>query len=244
MPSKRNKAVTNALASLRNDILGGRFQPGERLTELALCDDLGISRTPLRQAFEQLISEGLLTRNESGGCLVSSFSIDDIIDAIEIRGVLEGTAVRLAAERGIDESQKFKVDQTLSQIDGILSKDDFVLGDYVVLNSELHLQLNNLCRSQVLLNEIDRVNRLPAASPDAFLIEQLKLPNFGDSVKLAQGQHKEIWNAVLSREGARAEWLAREHARLARKNLEFVLNTKPSLAKKIPGLELITQKGA
>ncbi|MEK9734605.1 MAG: hypothetical protein VW297_09340, partial [Paracoccaceae bacterium] len=83
-------------------------------------------------AFEQLISEGLLTRNNSGGCLVSSFSIDDIIDAIEIRGVLEGTAVRLAAERGIGESQKFKVDQTLRQIDGILSKDDFVLSDYVV----------------------------------------------------------------------------------------------------------------
>jgi len=223
--------------------MNGNFTSGERLTEMSLSKKFGVSRTPLRQALEQLVNEGLLARNNSGGCIVSSFSLRDAADAIEIRGVLEGTAVRLAAERGIAETQKYKLRQNLGKINTVLEKERFSLTDYVTLNTKLHEDLNTLCGSEVLLNEIKRVNKLPAASPAAFLIEEVDLPNFEQSIKLAQDQHQNIVEAIINREGGRAEYLAREHARLARKNLEFVMNRNPKLAKKIPGLELITSTG-
>jgi GntR family transcriptional regulator of vanillate catabolism len=241
--NSRATTGTNVLIALRNSIMNGNFSAGERLTEMSLSKKFGVSRTPLRQALEQLVSEGLLARNKSGGCIVSSFSLSDAADAIEIRGVLEGTAVRLAAERGISETQKHQLLQHLDKIDIVLEREHFSLSDYVTLNTKLHDDLNTLCGSEVLLNEIQRVNKLPAASPAAFLIEEVDLPDFEKSIKLAQDQHQNIVEAIINREGGRAEYLAREHARLARKNLEFVMNRNPKLAKKIPGLELITSIG-
>src|SRR5215831_18515207 len=85
--------------ALREQILHGEFSPGERLTEIGLASRLKASRTPIRLALERLANEGLLDPIPSGGFRLRSFSLSDIQDAIEIRGVLEGTAARFAAER-------------------------------------------------------------------------------------------------------------------------------------------------
>src|SRR5262249_43394182 len=87
------------LLSLREMLLRGDFQPGERLSELPLVARLGVSRTPIRLALDRLANEGLLEVVPSGGFVVREFTVGDIWDAIEMRGVLEGTAARLAAER-------------------------------------------------------------------------------------------------------------------------------------------------
>ena len=91
--------------ALREQILQGQFSPSERLTELGLASRLNASRTPVRLALERLANEGLLDAIPSGGFRLRSFSLADIRDAIEIRGVLEGIAARFAAERfgGHDE---------------------------------------------------------------------------------------------------------------------------------------------
>src|SRR5678816_329141 len=94
-----------ALLLLREMILRGDFQPGERLSELSLVARLSISRTPIRLALERLAHEGLLEPSASGGFVARNFTIEDVWDAIEVRGVLEGTAARLAAERLVDESE-------------------------------------------------------------------------------------------------------------------------------------------
>jgi GntR family transcriptional regulator of vanillate catabolism len=88
-----------ALLRLREMLLRGEFRRGERLTELALSARLGMSRTPIRRALERLSHEGLLEESQSGGFVVRQFTVDAVWDAIEIRGVLEGAAARLAAER-------------------------------------------------------------------------------------------------------------------------------------------------
>src|SRR6266567_3188178 len=87
------------LLTLRELLLKGEFKPGERLSELALVERLGVSRTPIRLAFDRLAHEGLVEPAPSGGFVVCEFTIADIWDAIDMRGVLEGTAARLAAER-------------------------------------------------------------------------------------------------------------------------------------------------
>src|ERR1700736_688165 len=85
---------------LRELILSGEFGHGDRMSELPLVERLGVSRTPVRLAPAKLEHEGLLRALPAGGYVVTEFTRSDIEDATELRGVLEGTAARFAAERG------------------------------------------------------------------------------------------------------------------------------------------------
>jgi len=80
------------LLNLREMLLKGDFQPGERISELPLVARLGVSRTPIRLALDRLSHEGLLEVSPSGGFVVREFTLADVWDAIEMRGLLEGAA--------------------------------------------------------------------------------------------------------------------------------------------------------
>ncbi len=239
-PQKKSQ-FAKALLELRLLILNGEFKANSRLPETALAERLGISRTPLRQAMARLVEENLLERMSSGGCKVASFIMDDICDAIELRGVLEGTAARLAAERGVDAEMADECRQVLDELDdAIYGADEIDFPRYVKLNARLHDLFGSLCGSKLIKREVEKASRLPLASPSSFLQGQELFPDFRESLKKAQQQHKAIFDAIIHREGSRAEALAREHARLARENLNYVMNDKPGLADRIPGMALVS----
>src|SRR5215216_2491511 len=104
-PADVASQTARALVNLRELLLRGEFGPGERVSELPLAARLGVSRTPIRLALERLANIGLLDVNAGGGFTVRGFRASDALDAIEIRGVLEGTAARLAAERLVDSAE-------------------------------------------------------------------------------------------------------------------------------------------
>jgi len=237
----RPSQFEKALQGLRSLVLSGEFEANSRLPETALADRLGISRTPLRQAMDKLIAEGLLERLEAGGCRVVRFTVNDVIDSIELRGVLEGTAARLAAERGAAPDILVEINAVLARLDiaaGETTDVDF--DTYVRENARFHSLLARASGSPVIERETERMVRLPLASPSAFLQGQEFLADFQASLRRAQRQHRQILDAITHREGARAEALAREHARLARENLEFVMRGDPALAERVPGLSLVT----
>ena len=89
--SEADSQATRALDALRASLLSGEFAPGERMAELSLVARLGVSRTPIRLALERLAHMGLLDLNASGGFTVRGYTRAEALDAIEIRGVLEGT---------------------------------------------------------------------------------------------------------------------------------------------------------
>src|SRR4029078_8418887 len=99
MSTDARTQTERVVLSLREMLLRGDFKPGERLTELGLVPLLKASRTPGRLALDRLANEGLLEALATTGFRVRAFALGDIWDAIEIRGVLEGTAARMAAER-------------------------------------------------------------------------------------------------------------------------------------------------
>src|SRR5690554_4658921 len=99
--SSRTHAM-RAVIELREKIVSGEIPGGTRLFEVSMAESLNISRTPVREAMSRLAEEGLLDRARGGGFTVRTFGFADVVDAIELRGVLEGTAARLAAERGAD----------------------------------------------------------------------------------------------------------------------------------------------
>jgi len=243
MASRNLSQLERALLGLRSLVLSGAYKGGQRLSEVALATQLGISRTPLRQAMDRLVAEGLLDRIETGGCRVASFSKDDISDAIELRGVIEGTAARLAAERGVDPVLLVQANAVLDCIDDALGAAGGLDFDrYVVENARFHALIARFPNSPVVEREIERISLLPLASPSAFLSDQAMIPDFQDSLRYAQRQHRVILEAIVAREGARAEALTREHARLALVNFNHLNETRPKLARTVPGLALVASE--
>jgi GntR family transcriptional regulator, vanillate catabolism transcriptional regulator len=233
--------TVRAQLTLRNMILSGGLRPGERISELQAVETTGASRTPVRMALVRLEEEGLLEAIPSGGFMVKAFSERDIVDSIEIRGTLEGVAARLAAERGVSVRDLEPLKQCLDEIDLLVRPDPLsveAFPSYVTLNARFHVLLIELSRSAPLIRQIDRASALPFTSPSAFVKAQSALPEARAILLVAQDQHRVVIDAVENREGARAEAIMREHARLAARNLRLALRNKTHIDL-LPGLALI-----
>ena len=237
--------TVKALLGLREMILGGELSPGTRISELAMVERLGVSRTPVRAALARLEEEGLLETIPSGGYAARAFSESEIEDAIEVRGTLEGLAARLAAERGVSAGDLLPLTECVEEIDAVLARGKLTLDsftDYVALNDRFHRLLAELCGSDVVRRQLERAIHLPFASPNGFVMVQAKLPDAREILTLAQEQHRAVLEAIANREGARAEALMREHARIARRNLQSALRNQ-KIMNLIPGGKLIRRRG-
>jgi GntR family transcriptional regulator of vanillate catabolism len=215
-----------ATLRLRELIIEGELRGGEHLAEIPLSQQLGVSRTPLRLALARLEHEGLLEPAARGGFAVCSFTRQDVADAIDLRGVLEGTAARLAAERLEDGAELEAMHGCVARLDALVRPDRPAIDAferYVELNERFHTLLLQLAKSRTVETAYARVAALPFASPSAFVLMQSELPESHRVLYLAHAHHRGILESIEGREGARAEALAREHARLARHNLEIAL---------------------
>ena len=221
-------------------ILAAELPAGARIAELTLVDKLGVSRTPIRTALMKLEQEGLLEALANGGYAVRTFTEQDVSDAIELRGTLEGLAARLAAERGCEEALLVQARACLGHIDQLLAADrlnEEAFSTYVTQNEKFHALLQYMAASQVLRREWERVVGLPFASPSGFVVSQAHSPQARDMLIVAQDQHHQVLQAIERREGARAEAIMREHSRLAQRNLSDAMrSTQP---KPLPGVNLI-----
>ena len=226
---------------LREMLLEGRFQPGERIREVPLAAELGVSRIPLRLVLERLAHEGLLDVRPTRGFVVQRFSTADIYDAIELRGVLEGMAARLAAEKatgGEDTVQLLGYHNDLVRVVRRRKLTLEYLEQFMELNGKLHAEILRLSDCRMLQRAMDHVCSLPFASPSAFVRRQYLAPESWELFHIAIDQHQGILDAIVNREAARAETLAREHARVARRNLETALKNG-EIGKFVPGMRLI-----
>ena len=230
--------TTKATLGLRELIFAGELAPDERVPELGLADRLGVSRTPLRLALATLAHEGLLRALPGGGFVVCSFSLDDVADAIELRGVLEGTAARFAAERLGSPTELAELVAVTEQLDAVVGEPTPVLERFVELNDAYHRALVVLAKSDAVARAIANAVALPFASPSALLASQATLTREREVLVVAQHQHRMLLEAVGAGHGSRAEDIAREHARLAKLNLELVLESGLAL-ERLPGAPLL-----
>lgn len=215
-----------AQRQLRELILAGELAPGSRIAEVTLVERIGVSRTPIRAALQRLEQEGLLQPLPGGGYAVRVFSEREVADAIELRGTLEGLAARLAAERGAPPAQLDQAREALDRIDAVLQRpalDDEAFERYVQANARFHAVLHGLAGSALMARELERVVRLPFASPSGFVVQQAETPQARDMLVVAQDQHRQVLDAIARREGGRAEAIMREHSRIAQRNLHAAL---------------------
>lgn len=227
-----------ALLLLREMLIRGDFQRGERLSELPLVARLGVSRTPIRLALEKLAHEGLLEVSASGGFVVREFTMADVWDAIEVRGVLEGTAVRLAAEKLSKDSELSNLRKYRDAMDAIPMSNVDAFSKYLELNEAFHNELVRLAKCPMLEWTLDRVISLPFAAPSAAIFARSKLPKAAEMHTIGSEQHRAMVEAIEKRQGSRGESIAREHARLTRRNLEMAFLDKDIL-NCVPGGALI-----
>ena len=227
------------MLALRELILRGEWPAGRRLSESALVKQVGVSRTPLRTALQILAHEGLVERRPRGGFAVRSFTLAHIEEAVTLRGILEGTVARLAAEQepAVDLSN---LERALYEMDGLLKKDLTIeiLTKYVAANDRFHRALLELADLPLLKRLMQQVTSVPFASPNAFFMAHLATREARQVVMTAQEQHHAIVEALNLRQGARADALAREHARLV---LRFLTNAvrDRELFQTMPGAVLI-----
>jgi GntR family transcriptional regulator of vanillate catabolism len=222
-------------------VIDGYFRPGERIKEVPLAATLGVSRIPLRLALERLAHEGLLEIRAPRGFVVEQFSATDTYDAIELRGLLEGAVARLASQRYRDERDLALLHQLNADMASLLRTRNLnlsVFTSYIDLNARFHAALVDLARSRILRRAIQQACSLPFASPSAFLLKQHMAADSRDLFFIALDHHCAIVDAIGNREGMRAESLAREHARLARRNLDSALADR-ELLKSVRGGKLI-----
>ncbi len=230
--------IGRAVLRLREMVLKGEFGPGERISEYPLTSRLGVSRTPIRLALERLAHEGLLEPYPTGGFVVRKFTLDDVWDGIEVRGLLEGGAARLAAERLNSDSELDPLRKIQNDMDAMGEPTVDSFATYLDINEAFHTEVVRLAKSKQLRQALDRLFTFPLVSPRVLVSMPLKMPEAPHLFAISQEHHHRIIDAIAKCQGARAESLAREHAQLSRRNLEMALSDADFL-NSLPGGSLI-----
>lgn len=219
-----NRHQTRALVRIREMILRGELAAGERVAEAPLAELLGMSRTPVRQALPVLAQEGLLAQHETRGYVVRGFSTADVLDAIDLRGVLEGLAARRVAERGASRTLLQALRVCLAEGDQILAEGhvaDKFEALYVDMNVRFHQLIVLECRSTIIQQALERNARIPFAGPQALALDKTSLERVYETMAYAHRQHHCIVAALERGESSRVEALMREHTNPVKENLNI-----------------------
>ncbi len=224
MPAIMSTQLSQAVVRIREMILRGQLAPAQRVAEAPLADLLGMSRTPVRQALPLLAQEGLLAEHETRGYVVRAFTAADIVDAIDLRGVLEGLAVRRVAERGASKALLRELRACLEDGDALLSKRRVEPSDegvYAEMNERFHVLILKEAGSALLTETLKRNSRIPFAGPQALAFDRDNLEQMYDMLRYAHRQHHAIVETIESGQSARAEALMREHANSAKESINL-----------------------
>ena len=199
--------------TLRDEILSGKLKPKEKLNTNQLAERLGVSRTPIREAINRLMSVGLVETVPHRGAYVRELSIEEVIEIYYIRAALEGIAARLAA-RNLQQDEIELLLQYCDDIETHLSLEDYE--KILETNFLFHKIIYQAAQSPRLQNLILQYYR----QSEQYRALGLELP--GRYAEICD-EHRHIAEALAERDIEKAEFYAREHH----------LNTARRIAKSI-----------
>ncbi|MEH6727225.1 MAG: GntR family transcriptional regulator [Hyphomicrobiales bacterium] len=198
---RRVPVTVQVHALLRQRILRLQLKPGEALSEKELSVQLGVSRTPVREAFIRLSEEGLVDIFPQRGTLVSPIRMDEIKEAQFLRDILETAIVRRAAQN-IDEASLLQIEANLQRQKISLQQKDY--SEFMELDEEFH---RLLCQS-ISLPRAWRV--IQAVKGQLDRVRFMGLPQPGHADLMVQ-QHGAIYDAIRSGDAEQAEAEMRIH---------------------------------
>lgn len=200
--------------SLEEQIISQKLRPGEAVTEMKLSRELGVSRTPVREALQRLDREGLIKLIPNKGAVVLGISEQDLIDIYKIRMRLEGLAARIAAEKK-DEALCHELSDNVDLTGFYMAKGD--IEKVKNLDSEFHDIIYRCCESRMLGKTLSELHRYIAS------YRKLSLAVSG-RIDRSLAEHKEIYDAIAKGNADAADALMSEHVERALENLLKIIN--------------------
>lgn len=199
---------------LEQSILDGKYPPGMTLNEKKLCEELGVSRTPLREAFSRLEQEGLVESIPHKGAVVLGISSQDIEDIYTIKLELEGLAAQLAAER-ITPEELTELEETISMTEFYMGKGN--VDKVVELDSRFHDIICKAGKNRPLRAMMSNYHNFVKIARHRSLNKPERIPQM-------LTEHRSIMNAIASGDGELAKSLAVAHINKARVSIASAMN--------------------
>ena len=195
--------------ALRQAIRDGILPPGERLMETPLAEELGVSRTPIREAIRILEQEGLIVMIPRRGTYVADMSLKDVTEVFELRSILEELAAELAAERITNEEIE-ALEQHLVEIGNYMNENN--LDKVVQADILFHEILYKASRNDRLVEMINNLRE------QTLRFRTLSMSQTGRLAK-TWDEHRQLVEAISDRDVERARQIARIHMEESEKTL-------------------------
>jgi len=226
-PASGATMTSRAVDRLRNDILGGTFTPSTRLRIDELKVRYGVGGSPMREALSRLVSEGLVHSLNQKGFRVAPVSVEDLLDITETRQSLEGTAIERAIERG-DDVWEGNVLGALHRLEKYLDRNPEIsttkLAEWEEIHAHFHRTLISACGSprlttfcQQLYDQGTRYRHL--------------LQDYNIASRDLIAEHRDLVDAVLSRDAGRARSVLKQHLALT---ADIILSTETNIIEGAP----------
>ena len=198
---------TSTFQRMKAMILDGTLEPGTLLREKSFADRLGVSRTPVREAIGQLISEGLAKRSVGGTPMVSSISLAEIMEILHVRSLLECEAARKAAISGaaMDDLAKLRT-QFVAFLDGPRPGSEV----HSALDAQLHMTIVQMAGSKLLVELIEGLKT------KTLMYDQGSIP---DRFEPGCHEHLAIIDAVMDKSADRASAAMKLHLGKVRESI-------------------------
>ena len=191
---------------IKDSIISGRLKPGERVPEQEIAESFGISRTPIREAFRQLESEGFISVVPRKGAVVSPITDKDVSEFYEIKSLLEGYAAKTACDK-LTQKDIEKLEALNAKMEKCAERGD--VKNFFRLDNQFHDTFLNTCGNEKLCALVHHL----VAQFERFRVTALSLPGrMADSVR----QHRDIIGAFKSGQTSVVEALVKANAERGR----------------------------
>jgi len=195
---------------LKEKIIKGNFASGEKILEVNISKQLGVSRTPVREALRGLAAEGFVKMEPNQGMVVVDFSLEELKEVLETRMLLEGFAASVAAEK-ITPEEIAKLEGIIKKMNNCICKNDVIA--YSNLNAKFHGLILNTCGNKRMMKICENLSD----SEHRFKIRSLR--SSPERLKYSLKEHQKILEAFKKKDSEQAEKLSRKHIDNVIKNI-------------------------
>lgn len=202
-----SKAADRAYQQIRTAILAGELAPGEQLREEHLAESCGVSRTPIREALRKLESEQLIRRTDSQRSFVAEWSLDDIEEGFQLRGMLESHAAARAASR-ITPEQLDRMRDANDRLLAAVKRDEPLVESFVTLNQQFHVTILEAAQSH-------RLSRLLTGLVERPIMVRTASRYDRDQLERSGNEHVELLQAFERKDPEWASHVMSAHIRRA-----------------------------
>jgi DNA-binding GntR family transcriptional regulator len=206
-----NKSLTTVIFErIRDDILYGKYEKGEKIVEAKLADEFNVSRTPVREALKQLELDDLVENIPNRGVVVKGISKQDIVDIFTIRLAIEGIAVEWAIER-MDKEDMQKINEIYELMEFYTFKKD--VEKFAELNTKFHEAIYRATKSRYLENVLKNYQ----VFMKVVRYKSLEKPG---RLQGALNEHKLIVDALMQKDVEHAKVVVIDHVRHSKETAE------------------------